>query len=467
MPKIDQADVVRTYKAFAAKLLRNPDDWEALIDQTALLLDNTDRKRSQYYVSLARRAYRNAPDEVITMFNLASALQRAGQVQEAAELYELCAARNDPKWHASIMHHTGIAARALGQNKKAIEYYAKAFELMPERLDIKKDLALALLADDQFSEGLQVFECRKEIAYEKLKWTSGELVQQEKLPPGVVHWKGEDLTGKSVVVYHEEGIGDFIHFCRFIPMLRERGATRIQLTGPVPDLLDLVADNVAVDGVVPMAGPYECDYVVGSMSVPWRCGATLERVSGKPYFQAQAATFPLRGMLNVGLVWRGNAAYAKDVDRSLPLSAFCPLLEIPDVAFYSLQMGAGAKEVTELGLDGFIADLAPFVKNWRATARLIRRLDAVVTVDTAVAHLAGALGVPVFILITQACDWRWDRNSTRTRWYDSAHVIQQQKHGDWEFCVNEARQILEELADERRPARGTDRQGAESLRAAE
>ena len=104
---------------------------------------------------------------------------------------------------------------------------------------------------------------------------------------------------------------------------------RIQLTGPVPDLLDLVADNVAVDGVVPMAGPYECDYVVGSMSVPWRCGATLERVSGKPYFQAQAATFPLRGMLNVGLVWRGNAAYAKDVDRSLPLSAFCPLLEIP------------------------------------------------------------------------------------------------------------------------------------------
>ena len=78
MPKIDQADVVKTYKAFAAKLLRNPDDWEALIDQTALLLDNTDRKRSQYYVSLARRAYRNAPDEVITMFNLGSALQRAG-----------------------------------------------------------------------------------------------------------------------------------------------------------------------------------------------------------------------------------------------------------------------------------------------------------------------------------------------------------------------------------------------------
>ena len=114
-------------------------------------------------------------------------------------------------------------------------------------------------------------------------------------------------------------------------------------------------------------------------------------------------------------------------------SAPCrPLFEIPDVAFYSLQVGEGAKEITTLGFDGFIGDLAPFAKNWRATAKLIKRLDAIVTVDTAVAHLAGALGVPVFILVTQACDWRWEREPAKhTIWYDSATCVRQNRHGDW------------------------------------
>ena len=451
----------------AADLLRYLDDGSALVNQMALLLDNGDRQNSKCYVSLARRAWRNAPDDIDAVFNLASALHRVGRFHQAADFYQHCVARNDPEWHARSLHHLGVAYRALGENKKAIDYYGKALELVPERLDIKKDLALALLADDQFALGLEAFEVRKDVAYEKLKWNKGELVTQQKLPKGVAHWKGESLEGKSVVVYHEEGTGDFIHFCRFIPILRDHGVRSIHLTGPVPDLLDLVADNVAVDGIVPLAGPFACDYVVGSMSVPWRCGATLEAVSGKPYFKADAATFPLRGLLNVGLVWRGNAAYAKDVDRSMPLGALSPLFEIPDIAFYSLQVGEGAKEITTLGFDGFIGDLAPFAKNWRATAKLIKRLDAIVSVDTAVAHLAGALGLPVFILVTNACDWRWNRDSEHTRWYDSANVVRQNVHGNWAFCVDWVKEILEELADERRPACGTDRPGATRLRAAE
>jgi hypothetical protein len=283
----------------------------------------------------------------------------------------------------------------------------------------------------------------------------------------VTHWAGEDLSNKSIVVYQEEGVGDFFHFCRFIPALYERGARSVQLTGTQPDVLELVADNIRVDGIVPVAGPFDCDFVTGSMSVPWRCGVGLEQINGRPYFTAEPATFPLRGRLNVGLVWRGNPKYQRDHDRSMALETLAPLFELPGVAFYALQFGDGRREITELGLDGFIADLTPRARSWRATAALIRRLDAIVCVDTAVGHLAGALGVPVFILITNACDWRWERNSVSSRWYDSATVLRQQHQGDWTACVYAARTYLEEWFDGRRQTARADTAGAARLHAAQ
>jgi hypothetical protein len=286
----------------------------------------------------------------------------------------------------------------------------------------------------------------------KLAANRGDLVSQQKLPAGVVHWQGEDLTGKTVVVYHEEGSGDFIQFCRFIPKLRERGVAKVLLAGPVPNLLDLVSDNCVVDGVVPLAGPFGSDFVVGSMSLPWRCGVDLGEVRGQPYFSAEPANIPLRGKLNVGLVWRGNPSYGMDTHRSLAFSEYSPLFDLPGVAFYSLQAGPPSLEVTNLGLDGFVANLEPFAKTWRDTARLIQALDVVVTVDTACAHLAGALGKPVFILTTNASDWRWDRNSQKTVWYDSARVIRQKKQGEWGPCIKIVHEQLKGMASERRKA---------------
>src|SRR5262249_43157793 len=153
--------------------------------------------------------------------------------------------------------------------------------------------------------------------------------------------------------------------------------------------------QIEVNGIVPLSGSFECDYVVGSMTLPWRLGIDYTQINGKPYFNAAPATFPRRGKLNVGLVWRGNPEYGMDVHRSMAFSELCPLFDLKDVAFYSLQVGPASAELGRLGFDGFIADLGPFAKNWGATARLIKRLDAVVAVDTAVAHLGGALGVPV------------------------------------------------------------------------
>lgn len=440
---------VEKYKAYASDLIRNPDDATALVNQFAVISET--KANNRHYLPIAKRAYEIAPNEISPLFNYGSALHRSGDFEKGLEIYQRCARIAPEDWRAKIEHHLGVAYRALGENRKAAEHYQKAYDLEPNP-NILKDKALAILAQGRLNEGLQAFEARREAAVWKLHQAGGHLISQEKLPDGVVHWEGQDLTGKTIVVYHEEGSGDFIQFCRFIPRLRDKGAKSVYLCGPVPNLLDLVADNIQLDGIVPIAGPFDCDFVIGSMSLPWRCGAELDQVEGKPYFKTDAAKIPLRGKLNVGLVWRGNPAYGMDVHRSCAFSEFCPLFDVPGIAFYSLQAGPPGLEVTNLGLDGFVANLEPLAQTWRDTARLIEALDVVVSVDTAVAHLAGALGKPVFILTTNACDWRWNRNSQRSVWYESARVIRQKKQDDWVPCIKTVRDELKGMLSERRQA---------------
>jgi tetratricopeptide (TPR) repeat protein len=443
------SDAVARYKSFAAALLHAPDDPEMLVNQFALLSDDGDRANGKHYLYLAQRAYNAAPDNINAVFNYGSALQRAGEFGKAKDIYQWCVNHATEEWLTRCLHHLGVAYRALGQNVQAIELYDQAISRDPNP-NYRKDRALAKMAAGRLREGLEEFECRREVAERRLAAQGGVLIAQQRLPEGVTHWKGEDLTGKTLVIYHEEGAGDFIQFCRFIPRLREAGVAKILLTGPAPDLLELISDQFAVDGIAPLSGPFECDFVVGSMSLPWRLGIDMKDVDGKPYMAAEPATFPRRGLLNVGLIWRGNPAYGMDVHRSMAFSALCPLFDLNDVAFYSLQVGPASAEFGKLGFDGFVADLAPFAKSWRATARLLKRLDAVVTVDTAVAHLSGALGVPALMMVTKASDWRWDRNSEKTVWYDSVRVYRQNDQDNWKPCVQQVRKQLTEMLGERR-----------------
>lgn len=438
---------VEKYRAYAAQLVRNPDDPIALVNQFAVISEK--KENAAIYLPLAKRAYDLAPNEISAVFNYGSALHRAGRFEEGLEVYKRVLKLADEEWLPKATHHMGIAYRALNENRKAAEWYQKAYDIDPNPQYLK-DRAIAILAQGKLKEGLEAFEVRREVAVAKAHANLGHLISQDKLPDGVVHWQGEDLTGKTVVVYHEEGSGDFIQFCRFIPKLRERGAKSVYLCGPVPNLLDLVSDNIQLDGIVPLAGPFDCDFVVGSMSLPWRCGVDLDQVNGSPYFKTEAAKLPKRGKLNVGLVWRGNPAYGMDVHRSMAFTAFAPLFDIPGTAFYSLQAGPAGMEVTSAGFDGFVANLEPFLTSWRETAKVVAALDVVVSVDTAVAHLAGALGKPVFILTTNASDWRWDRNSQRTVWYDSARVIRQKKQDDWAPCIKTVREELKGMLDGRR-----------------
>jgi tetratricopeptide (TPR) repeat protein len=436
------------YAIQAARLVRDPDDLPALVAQYALLAKNL--AYGEFYLPLAKRAYEIGPQEITALFNYASALHRAGHFEQALKLYLKGLNGVDPGWwRARFLHHVGIAYRALNENKKACEYYRQAYEASGE-IEILKDAAIATMASGDLQTGFKMFEIRKECADKKYEQSGGKLNTQQKLPPHLIHWNGEDLKGKTILVYHEEGQGDFIQFCRYIPRLRDLGAARILLTGPATGLLDLVSRNIAIDGVIELGGPYDCDYVIGSMSIPWRVGIDYSSVSGKPYFSIEAADIPRRATLQVGLVWRGNPDYGMDIHRSMDFTELCPLFDMSGVAFYSLQKDA--VDITGFGFDGFIANLDGLMTTWTDTAQLIQALDVVVTVDTAVAHLAGALGKPVFILTTAAADWRWNRNSEKTAWYDSARVIRQKKQGDWALVVANVKDKLRGMIDVRRSA---------------
>lgn len=453
-------DDVATYQTFAAALSRRPDDPQMLVNHFAHLFNTVDRSKIHALFPLAARAYRIDPNNYSVAFNYATALGAVGRWLESISLFKWCVENApDRKWLGRARHHLGIALRYNGDDAAAIEWYDKALEINNDP-EIKKDRALTILAMGRLNEGLQAFECRRECAEAGIVENGRKA--QGLLPVNVRsrHWQGEDLTGKTVVVYAEEGIGDFIMMSRFIPCLRDYGVGKLLLTGKVPDLLDLVADNIPVDGIVPLT-EFDADHVVGSMTLPWRVGVDYQHVDGAPYFKAEPAPFKRRAALNVGLVWRGNAAYGRNSHRSMDFTNFCPLFEIPGIAFYSLQVGEAAREITAAGYDGFVANLAPFARTWRQTARLIASLDAVVSVDTAVAHLAGALGVPVFNMVTRSCDWRWNRNSITTVWYDSMRVVRQKSHDNWGPVVSEVKSQLESMVNERRQNARSDQQRAD------
>lgn len=443
-------DNVVKYKSFAASLLRNPNDPTELVNQFALLSDSGDKSKYRHYLHLAKRAWLAHPDNPSAASNYGHALERIGQFANALWHYENKVMPLASDFMPDLLHDMGVTARGLGKNELSIHYLDRAIALKPDTL-FKRNRALAMLGaategKRSFVDALKAFEARREHSERKYR-EAKKLTVQQKLPGDAVHWEGQNLYNKTIVVYHEEGSGDFIQFCRFIPLLRRFSPAKMLLTGPQPELLELVAENIEVDGILPLHGDWnpKPDYVLGSMSLPWRVGVELSDVSGAAYFDAEPAKIPSRGEIDVGLVWRGNPAYSRDHIRSMPFEKFAPLFDMPQCAFYSLQAGPGAMEITNLGFDGFVADLQPFMRTWRDTARCIMALDVVVTVDTAVAHLAGALGKPVFILHTRGADWRWNRRSDRTLWYDSARNLFQIEQDHWEPLIEDVKCRLEEM----------------------
>lgn len=425
-------DIVGAYKKLAVDLLKDPDHAENLTNQLTLLVTKGDRNPS--HLVLARRAVALAPNEFAAVFNLAAVEARGGLYDAALIHFEQALKIAPPDRLGDALHHVGLAWHDIGDFDKALEFYEKAIPHMPEHRELRASIAIAHLMRGELAEGLFEYECKHHKPLDRPIYHSG-----------IKRWMGEDLTDKTLIVAHEQGYGDTLQFCRVIPKLKAR---RIIWSGP-PLLERMITENFKFDEVMGQEGPFpDADYYCSPISACGALGLEYKDIDGKAYLKSDAQKLPDRGKLKVGISWAGNKDYAHDSHRSMKLNDLMPLFELPGTAFYSLQVGRGVEEIHAAGLDGFIADIGGTLRDWKDTARAIMAMDVMVCTDSANAHLAGALGKPVLLLLPYSCCWRWMRNGNTTPWYQNTKLFRQYLPEIWPII--EVRKAIEDMLNGRR-----------------
>jgi len=328
---------------------------------------------------------------------------------------------------------------------EAEQCYRTAMSIDADHLASRFNLSYLLLRHGHYEEGWGCLEARR--------WYAP---LEDKLP--CRRWRGESLHGKSLLIAYEAGHGDMIQFVRYAQVLRRHAPASIDLLCH-PALKSLFSGQCGIDHVhafnedIPIR---DWDFWSPPLSLPYYCHTRLETIPNTiPYLKASAekiATWAPRipcGRFRVGLVWKGNTGFENDADRSLPaLDLLTPLGEIGEVRFIGLQKGAGENEVPSAASHALdLINLGPQLQDFSDTAAVISQLDLVISVDTAVAHLAGALGVRSWIMLPDhMTDWRWLTDRDDSPWYPGVvRLFRQTAAGCWKDVVIRLRQALSEL----------------------
>ena len=391
------------------------------------------------------------PDYADAHYNLALALQERDRLEEA--LHHCQRAIDLAPNNASAYYNRGFILRRLGQLPAAIASYRQAIGLRPTYVEAHKNLGHALLLSGDLIPGFAEYEWR----WQQPGWVSRAFTQPQ--------WDGSDLNGKTILLHAEQGYGDTIQFIRYASLVKALG-------GPVivecqPALLELLQTAPGIDRLIAQDAPLpEFDCHAPLLSLPHILQTRLETIPAPiPYLRSSGpalspCNLPSSGF-KVGIVWTGNPEHKNNHHRSCPIAQFKELVTIPGVSLYSLQKGAAEADLE--GIDFAVTDLSPTLENFAATAAVIAQLDLVITIDTAVAHLAGAMGKPVWLLLSFAPDWRWMLERQDTPWYPTMRLFRQSRRGDWSGVFGAVRQALLEVVQP--PARssvGQQSQGQQS-----
>lgn len=419
--------------AYRRAMLLAPEDGSPVAN-LGLLLENLERFAEAEVCQ--RRAVALTPESAEIRANLGGLLLRLGQNAEAEACYR-DAIRLDPSF-AVAYSNLGVLLTLVERDAEAEACFREALALAPDYLQGQSNLAQFLLSRGRLAEGWPWFEERQQVYAGSL---NGSLVDKMPCP----EWRGEPLLGKAIVVMPEQGLGDELQFCRYLAWLKGQGAARVTLVcRPAQKrLFETLAGPDAVCDLRDFPAQADAyDYWVFLLSLPLRAGTTLENIPADiPYLHADAGRMQsmaplLAGAgLRVGLVWRGNPLHTNDADRSLPaLATLAPLWALAGVRYFSLQKPAPE----QWPADQPLVDLAPAIEDMADTAALLAQLDLLVTVDSSVAHLAGALGVPCWILLpAYKTDWRWLLHRSDTPWYPRSRLFRQRQRGDWSAPVAE------------------------------
>lgn len=388
-----------------------------------------------------RRAIELRPEYAEAHLNLGTVLARMNQPADAIASFQT-ALSLEPRAKMAY-NNIGMALTAMNRQEEAVVFFERARETDPQAAQPAFNQAMAYLEMGDYRRGLPGYEARWRVP--ELKMTQPDYAQPR--------WRGDaDLEDKTILLQAEQGLGDTILLARFAPQLAARGA-RVVAAAP-RGLTPLLAKVEGVSQVVSPGDALPCfDFWTPMGSLPLALGMTLDTIpAAVPYVTAPADSPVVRGLEGdgrplVGVCWAGSAEYAGDHNRSIALGVFERLFGVTGARLVSLQQKLRPGDTEILARHGEIeAEAIQKSGGWDDTAALVARLDLVITVDTAIAHLAGALGKPVWVLLPFHAHWVWLRGRTDSPWYPTARLIRQSSIGDWAGVMQKAAMALDAAA---------------------
>jgi tetratricopeptide (TPR) repeat protein len=405
--------LVEAEESYRRALELSPDFVQAQRNLAAIVHD---RGRASDAIESLRKAAREQPASAEAQHAVGKALCKAGQLTEG--LPYLGAALRIQPGLAFAHHDLGTALKRLGRLVEAEASLAEAVRLNPGSVDSHVNLATLWLLMGDFERGWPEYEWRRRLPGQPLH----DVPEPE--------WDGAPLKGKTILIHAEQGVGDTLHFIRYAPLVEARGGCVVvaapsrlhKILSTCPGINELVDDRERPS----------CDVHTPLMSLPRILGTTLESVPADvPYlrpeparverWRARLAAIPGR---KIGVCWQGNPRHPEDAERSFRLTALAPIARVPDVRLISLQHGNGREQLPHCGFPiETLDDDLDVTGAFTDTAAVVSQLDLVITADTALVHLAGALGAPTWIALARIPDWRWMLDRSDSPWYPSVRLF--------------------------------------------
>jgi len=411
---------------------------------------NTYEEEYDLAINEFETALKLKPDLKTAMLNLANCHYKLGNNEASIKLYSKVIEFGKTGYISSAYNHRGMAkARVFGW-QEAIKDFDQALLNMPDHANARYNRGTAYLKLGDFERGWRDYEWR---------FTANSTILS-----GTSHWRqpewdGESFKGKTLLVHHEQGLGDAIHFIRYIPLLAKLGGTIVVRCGPplfrlfesIPEISKMYSrkDNTSLDEI-------DYDMQVPLMSLPMKFNTNSDTIPDSvPYLKPPDALIEKwaertkTNTFKIGLVWGGNPDQGDNNNRSCSLNDYAPLADIDGVTFYSLQVGEPADQIQRApsGLD--LIDFSTELTDMAETAALIKNLDLVITIDTSVAHLAGAIDHPVWVILWTNCCWRYLLDREDNPWYSSMRVFRQREQGNWSDPIGQVVDLLKQKIEQR------------------
>jgi Flp pilus assembly protein TadD len=394
-------------------------------------------------------AYENAlrlqPVFPIALNNLGNSLRYLGRVDEADAAFQ--SALDQQPGYFNALRNRGTLHAWSGRIDLAFRYYYEAMKLQPEDAELHRNLGVIHLLQGDFEAGWREYRYR---------WNCREAIQHRYRQP---KWTGQDVQGKTVLLYSEQGLGDTIHFVRFSKIMQDQGARTI--LHMQPSLLALLQGCPGIDFIVPnswtVSQPfdYHCSLLdvadvmqIREESIPNAVPYLDVKETLVAYWRAQLKRLLPESRFRIGLVWQGNADHQADMFRSFALNELEPLCDLQDVQLVSLQFGPGSQQLKSWTGSKPIHSLPDNLDQssgaFMDTAAILHHMDWIVTSDTSMAHLAGALARPTCVMLGYTPDWRWMLDRADSPWYPTLKLFRQQAIGQWKPVATQVRDAIAE-----------------------